>query len=618
MSFKSEASMGSVCRSACLERSMLALLLGSFLAIGVYYALGNPLCKPDEDYHYAYASHIRSGHGLPVIGLTPGRGQFAPVEMEAHQPPLYYAIVAGIAALLNLHDRVARSVNPYLLGTLEGNRCMTVPLYSTLSESPIFFTGRLISMLCGAMALFFAYRLCRMFLPWPVALLSVAFMGFNPQYLFIATSFSNDMPVVAVAHLGLWQLGRAIREGLTRKRAVILGGIITGATLTKLTGLGLLIPLGGIALWQAWKARRGQPLQEAGITVLVVAMGGSWWFWRNWHLYGHPLATHLLTVLLGRRTSPWTLKDFQDFISYVWKSYWLDFSPGGLLFAEPIVYGAIGLIVLLALVGLILALQHRPHIRPLFVLLWGWFLLVFVSFLYLTRNTPIFIGGGRLLFPAAIAVGATLATGLTEIFRRPLPAPAGLALLLTLYATIAPSRYIDPAYPRPHLVHELEHPPNYPLGVFFGEGQFELIGYDLYFTRVAGRPALSITYYWRALKETSRNFSVFIHLQAQVDGHPHLLTQVDTYPGYGAYPTSAWRPGWIFIDRLALPLPPPGQAFSGTVTTGLYDLPTMERLPAYDRDGRRFPIDAVPLAYLGADGTGAFHIFAPVGIEAQR
>ena len=322
--------------------------MGGFLILGAYYALDNPLCKPDETFHYAYAFHLRSGHGLPVIRVIPGRTQFTPVEMEAHQPPLYYAGVAGIAALLNLRERIVPSVNPYLLGTLEGNRC-PAPLYSTFSESPIFFTGRLVSLVCGAMALLFAYLLCRVFLPWPVALLSVAFMGFNPQYLFIATSFSNDMPVTALVHLGLWQLGRAIRAGLHRKRALILGGIIAGATLTKLTGLGLLIPLGGIALWQAWRTRGGRPLLNAGLAALVVAVGGSWWFWRNGRLYGSPFATHLLTVLLGCRSSPWTLEDLRDFLAYVWRSYWLAFSPGGLLFAEPPVYGGISLICLLAL-----------------------------------------------------------------------------------------------------------------------------------------------------------------------------------------------------------------------------------------------------------------------------
>ena len=600
------------------ERGALALLLGVFLILGIYYALDNPLCKPDEAYHYAYAFHLRSGHGLPVIRVIPGRTQFTPVEMEAHQPPLYYAGVAGIAALLNMQERIIPSVNPYLLGTLEGNRCLTTPLYSTFPESPIFFTGRLVSLVCGAMALLFAYLLCRAFLPWPVALLSAAFMGFNPQYLFIATSFSNDMPVTALVHLGLWRLGRAIQIGLDRRQAFVLGGIVAGATLTKLTGLGLLIPLGGIAFWQAWRTRRGQPLLDAGLAALVVAVGGSWWFWRNWRLYGNPFATHLLTVLLGRRSSPWTLEDLRDFLVYVWKSYWLAFSPGDLLFAEPPVYGGIGLICLLALFGLLKALHRNRSIRLLFALVWGWFLLVFASFLILTRSTPIFIGGGRLLFPAAIALGATLAVGLTELFRRFPFVPAGFAVLLAVYAASAPIRYIHPAYPRPHLVRTLEHPPTHPSGISFGDGYFELIGYDLQLTQIAGRPALAITYYWRTLRETSRSFSVFIHLQTRRDGHLVLLTQVDTYPGYGAHPTSAWRRDWIFIDRLALPLPPPESVFSGTVVTGLYDLPTMERLPAYDRDGRRFPADAVPLADLWVDAAGALHLSSPADAGGQR
>jgi len=592
------------------EKLSFSLFLCGFLVLGTYYALTNPFCKPDEGFHYAYAIHLWSGYGLPVIRISPERPGFTAVEMEGHQPPLFYASVAAVARLFHLQEKTPVAWNPYLLGTVEGNRSPWTPVYSTFSDTPIFFTGRLIALSCGTLALLFGYRFCRLFLPWPLALLSIAFMGLNPQFVFIATSFSNDMPVTAAVQAGLWALGRAFQRGMGPREGLIAGFTIALAALVKLTGLGLLLPFLLIALWQAWRQRSGKPLIWAGAGGLLIGVIDGWWFWRNWTLYGHPFATNLLPVLLGLRTTPWTASDFRDFFVFLWKSYWLDFGPG--LFAEPQVYIVIGLICVPALIGFILVLIQEPQRRSFFLLVWGWFALVLGSLLQLTSKTAILMGGSRLFFPAAIAVSATLAVGLTRLCRH-LTLPSGLAILLGLFAIIAPARYFYPAFPRPLLVKNLESPPAYPLDAYFGNRQFELIGYDLEQTELSGRRAVRITYYWRALEKTDRNFSVFIHLQTLDGGQPVILTQTDTYPGYGIWPTSAWQPGWIFVDRLALPLPPPGQAFSGTVLTGLYFLPTMERLPAYDRASQKFPADSVPLACIWADEEGTLRIAAPIG-----
>mgnify|MGYP000110392273 CR=1 FL=1 len=597
-------------RTSHWEKLSLSLFLCGFLVLGTYYALTNPFCKPDEGFHYAYAIHLWSGYGLPVIRVPPERPGFMAVEMEGHQPPLFYASVAAVARLFHLQEKIPVAVNPYLLGTVEGNRSPWTPVYSTFSDTPIFFTGRLIALSCGALALLFGYLFCRLFLPWPLALLSVAFMGFNPQFIFIATSFSNDMPVTAAVQAGLWALGKAFRRGIGPWEGLRAGFTIAVATLVKLTGLGLLLPFILIAFWQAWKQKNGKPLIWAAVGSLLIGIIDGWWFWRNWTLYRHPFATNLLPVFLGLRTTPWTAGDFRDFFVFLWKSYWLDFGPG--LFAEPQVYIIIGLICAPALIGFIFVLIQEPQRRFFFLLVWGWFALVLGSLILLTSKTVTLMGGSRLLFPAAIAVSATLSVGLTRVCRH-LILPAGLAILLGLFAAIAPGRYLYPAFPRPLLVRNLESPPAYPLNAYFGNRQFELIGYDLAQTELSGRRAVRITYYWRALEKTDHNFSVFIHLETQEKGHPAILTQTDTYPGYGIWPTSAWQPGWIVVDRLALPLPPPGQAFSGTVLTGLYFLPTMERLPAYGQASQRFPADAVPLACIWADEEGDLRIAAPIG-----
>ena len=115
---------------------------------------------------------------------------------------------------------------------------------------------------------------------------------------------------------------------------------------------------------------------------------------------------------------------------------------------------------------------------------------------------------------------------------------------------------------------------------------------------VSGQRALEITYYWRALQGTDRNFSVFVHLTGQDQSVP--IAQLDTYPDYGSFPTMLWRTDRTFVDRLRLPLPENASIINGELLTGLYYYPTMERLSASDQRGERFPNDALPLAQFSA------------------
>ncbi len=240
------------------EQIAVGLFLLSFAILGLYYALTNPLySKPDEVFHYAFTAYLLDGHGLPVVDLSvQGVSSHPPVQQEGHQPPIYYATVAGLATLLHLEDRWAASPNPYFLGTAIGNRSPWTPYMVSVTNAPIAITGRLVSLLCGLLALLFAYLLFRLFIDWPLALAATAFIGWNPQFLYIATSFSNDMASVAIINLGLWQIGLAWVRGLSPGRAIIIAIVIGVATLVKIGGLGLLVPLGVVALWQAWKTRR--------------------------------------------------------------------------------------------------------------------------------------------------------------------------------------------------------------------------------------------------------------------------------------------------------------------------------------------------------------------------
>jgi len=120
-----------------------------------------------------------------------------------------------------------------------------------------------------------------------------------------------------------------------------------------------------------------------------------------------------------------------------------------------------------------------------------------------------------------------------------------------------------------------------PLTVNFGP--IELVGYRLE-TRTG---EIDAALYWRATAPVPKDYTVFAHV---VDSQGRLVAQNDSQPMQGMYATSLWRPGETVEDRRVISVSP------GTyrLVVGLYELATLQRLPATDGRGR-LPDDAFNL-----------------------
>jgi hypothetical protein len=113
------------------------------------------------------------------------------------------------------------------------------------------------------------------------------------------------------------------------------------------------------------------------------------------------------------------------------------------------------------------------------------------------------------------------------------------------------------------------------------DGQIALVGYDGPPGLAAGE-ALTLTLYWQALQAPQGDYKAFVHL---LDGTGALVTQDDTPPRGGRYPTWAWQPGDLVPDahRLALPAElPPGPYH---LVVGMYYPDTRVRLPVTGPEG---------------------------------
>jgi 4-amino-4-deoxy-L-arabinose transferase-like glycosyltransferase len=133
--------------------------------------------------------------------------------------------------------------------------------------------------------------------------------------------------------------------------------------------------------------------------------------------------------------------------------------------------------------------------------------------------------------------------------------------------------------------------PAQPIKATLGDG-LELIGYT---TNSMGA-ATEVTLYWQSAASVQADYTVFLQLLNPAN---QLVAQVDTQPLAGLYPTSRWQPGDIIPQRLVLPVPAKELA-GNRLVTGMYDIATGLRLPAYDGQAQPFANQAIELSTLPA------------------
>ncbi len=122
-----------------------------------------------------------------------------------------------------------------------------------------------------------------------------------------------------------------------------------------------------------------------------------------------------------------------------------------------------------------------------------------------------------------------------------------------------------------------------------------LQGYDLSSIGLAPGTTLTVTLWWEAQATLEADYTVFVHL---LDTQGNLVTQHDGPSLSGAYPTSVWQTGFLIPDEHILTLPPDLPLGTYTLHAGMYQLPSLERLPAIHSDTSRWLNDSVQLTTL--------------------
>jgi hypothetical protein len=108
---------------------------------------------------------------------------------------------------------------------------------------------------------------------------------------------------------------------------------------------------------------------------------------------------------------------------------------------------------------------------------------------------------------------------------------------------------------------------------------------------VAPGGTVELTLQWLSERPASDDYTIFIHVRDSADS---TVAQADGRPGGGSFPTSAWRPGDLVLDRHRLTLPLSARPGNDRLVVGLYRLADLKRLAAQVGGGRA-PNDEVPV-----------------------
>ncbi|MFQ5811825.1 MAG: glycosyltransferase family 39 protein [Anaerolineae bacterium] len=119
------------------------------------------------------------------------------------------------------------------------------------------------------------------------------------------------------------------------------------------------------------------------------------------------------------------------------------------------------------------------------------------------------------------------------------------------------------------------------------------LGYDLNKTTVKPGGTLHLTLYWQALAKIETSYTVFVHL---LDAQNRTWGQKDNLPVEGTYPTTSWLPGEVVSDEYEIVVDATAPAGEYQIEVGMYDLETMDRLPAFDEEGKPLPGDRILLS----------------------
>ncbi len=297
-------------------RGALPAAIVVHLLLSAGYVAAIPLFEaPDEPDHFRYAQVVATSDGLPVHrGHAERLGRHFLDECGlAHHPPLYYGLLAAALAALDAEDLVVslpltndRAPEDRRRSWRFGHGYDELPPWSAEVIDLRLLRG--LSVALGAITLLLIHRLGRTLLPDrpAVADLAVLLAATLPAWSYAHGVLDNGNLATTLVHLALLLGAGGLVGGAVRwPRALALAAVTAAALLSKLTALGLALPLGFLVAASAVRPlRRGSTLVRAGVALAIVGAATGWFFLRNAELYGDPLGAQAHAEVFHRSLVP--------------------------------------------------------------------------------------------------------------------------------------------------------------------------------------------------------------------------------------------------------------------------------------------------------------------------
>ena len=273
------------------------ILAASFALLCAWSAVTPVFESPDEVHHWQYARYLRDEWRLPL---------YTPDFVEANSPPLYYALIAPVAA--------PGAVPPSLVW-LDAKGSLVLPFPPRLYHNaggdfrrywPIRL-GRLLSALMSVATVWFCWEAGWRAGGTTAAVLAASGVAFLPQFTFRGSAVSNDVLVTTMSAAAIACAVRLIGRPFSWRIGAAAALALASAYLAKISAIGL-VPAMALAVW--WTegtvrerlARVAAVLGLAGLIVLP-------WSARNVVLYGDPFASGAMARAVGHIVSHHSLFD---------------------------------------------------------------------------------------------------------------------------------------------------------------------------------------------------------------------------------------------------------------------------------------------------------------------
>jgi len=571
----------------------IAVILLAFVLLSLISSVINPLHEStDELRHYRFVRYLSVYKSLPVQGEIG-------CSVQGHHPPLFYLLAAAATGWIDTGREIcyappsnqfwgyrywevgSDNKNQYLHGQDEE--------FPWHGEALAAHLARVVNIVIGAGVVLMTWLIGRSI--WPrrpgMALGGVAFVAFNPMFVYMAGSINNDVIAALAGSAVTLACIRLIKDeaGLRLRWGIALGVLYGLALMSKFSLAAIIVLIESTVTWVAWQKRQWRLWWSVNLLIfLSAAVLAGWWFVRNLLLYGEPTGFQKVTELWGARDplESWGVAVFE--LPYTWTSLWGRFGYGQIPLPDGI-YLALQWMVAFAFLGLLIGLVRRlrlgirPQLAPFHLLLLNVLIFFGVLFAYMLLSPAGAMG--RFFFPALPTLGILIFVGLhqwvefavrSNLKRRQASsyptvsaaAANSIMLLLTLVALFA---YLAPAFALPPEF-TASDTPQHRLDVQF-DTLVKLHGFDISTISVHAGEAIEITLYWEVIGQPPGNYLLFVHL---VDGVGTMVAQRDTHPGLGNFPTSEWRPGDRFVETIRLIIPETAYTSSAAVlTVGLYD-----------------------------------------------